>query len=372
MHGRNRRGRVLPGVSEPDGSSARGQPGSTRGRNGSDSERRRARRLGISASIAFVTVALLANLLLIPAHSIGPTRSDATAPSAPPPLLSGSGGTPSGGPPPERPLNDVPVLAAGANASFRRLAAGLPGTIELAIAPVGVGPTTVLGADVPAHGWSTMKVPVLVALLKARSEHGLQRLTAQQGVLAQAAITESSNESVLALFTDLEQMKGGLLGASRYVQGLFRSSGDTETVVTVAPPPPGAATTFGQTEWRPSQAVKFFRQLARGCLLSGSQTSYVLGLMEHIEPSESWGLGSADLGSIAFKGGWGPSPAGAYLVRQSAVIDPTLSSSVVVSVVAFPRSGSFSAGVDMLDRAGAWLRRELRLTARASSGCEVA
>ena len=56
----------------------------------------------------------------------------------------------------------------------------------------------------------------------------------------------------------------------------------------------------------PGEAVKFFRALALGCLLPASQTSYVLSLMENIEPGESWGLGSAGFSSVAFKGGWGP------------------------------------------------------------------
>jgi hypothetical protein len=58
-------------------------------------------------------------------------------------------------------------------------------------------------------------------------------------------------------------------------------------------------TTFGQTEWRPSQAVKFFRALGNGCLLSAGGSAYVLNLMENVEPSESWGLGSARLNDDA-------------------------------------------------------------------------
>jgi hypothetical protein len=251
-------------------------------------------------------------------------------------------------------------------ASFARLSGSLPGTIELAVTTLGAGGTSVLGRDLPAHGWSTTKVPVLVALLKARGRRGL---TASETELAHSAITESNNESILALFSDLERLKGGLDGASRYIQTLFRDSGDGETVVTTAPPPAGAATTFGQTEWRPSDAVKFFRALALGCLLPHEQTSYVLGLMEHIVASESWGLGSAGFGSVAFKGGWGPEPSGNYLVRQSGVIDVGSTSGVAVSIVAFPSSGSFSAGTEMLTQTADWLGHELRLVPRAPAGC---
>lgn len=259
----------------------------------------------------------------------------------------------------------APVLAPDASASFATLTAGLPGRVELAVTPLGAGRREVLGLDGAAHGWSTTKVPVLVALLRARGAAGL---TSQEHALAQSAITESNNESVLALFGDLEQLKGGLVGASQSMESLLRMSGDNETVVTTAPPPPGAVTTFGQTEWRPGEAVKFFRALALDCLLSPSRTNYVLGLMENIEPSESWGLGSAGFSSVAFKGGWGPESGGGYLVRQSGIIDPrSPSNGVAVAIVAF--APSFGAGTEMLTSTATWLRQHLRLSPRPSAGC---
>jgi hypothetical protein len=226
-----------------------------------------------------------------------------------------------------------------------------------------------LGDDAAAHGWSTTKVPVLVALLRARGARGLT--SAEQG-WAQLAITESDNQSVLDLFGDLESVQGGLTGASRYVQALFRESGDGQTVVATAPPPPGGVTTFGQTEWAPVEAVKFFRALGRGCLLPGPESSYVLNLMQHIIPSESWGLGSAGFGvPVAFKGGWGPEPSGSYLVRQSGIIDPDSRLGAAVSIVAYPPAGgdSFATGTQMLTSAAQWLHRELFLRSRAPVSC---
>jgi hypothetical protein len=260
-----------------------------------------------------------------------------------------------------------PVLTAGAHASFERLQASLPGRLEIALLPLGTGSSKVMGGDEAAHGWSTTKVPVLTALLKARHEE----LTSEERSWAQAAITESDNQSVLDLFGALEHIEGGLTAASIYMQELFRASGDEETVVATAPPPAGAVTTFGQTEWRPSNAVKFFSALARGCLLSGAGTDYVLGLMQRIEPSESWGLGSAGFASVAFKGGWGPEPTGAYLVRQAGIIDVGSSRAVAAALVAFPPAGagSFEAGTEMLSKAASWLRAHLNLVPRSSSRC---
>ena len=255
------------------------------------------------------------------------------------------------------------LFAHDATSSFQSLASSLPGRIELAAAPLGAGQSEVLGGDEAAHGWSTTKVPVLVSLLRARGSGGL---TSQEQAWAQSAITESNNESVLSLFGDLERLKGGLDGASAYMEGVLRMSGDSDTVVATAPPPAGAVTTFGQTEWAPGEAVKFFRALALGCLLRSNQTSFVLNLMEHIEPGESWGLGSAGFSSVAFKGGWGPEPSG-YLVRQSGIIDPGSSSGAVVAIVAF--APSFGAGTEMLTRTAAWLAHHLVLSPRASGGC---
>lgn len=257
----------------------------------------------------------------------------------------------------------TPVLAPDARASFAALTTGLPGRVELAVTPLGAGRREVLGYDEAAHGWSTTKVPVLVALLRARGAGGL---TSQEHAWAQSAITESNNESVLALFGDLKRLKGGLVGASQYMESLLRTSGDNETVVTTAAPPQSAVTTFGQTEWRPGEAVKFFRALALGCLLPQSETNYVLGLMENIEPSERWGLGSAGFGSVAFKGGWGPESSD-YLVRQSGIVDPGSSSGVAVAIVAF--APSFAAGTEMLTSTASWLRHHLRLSSRPRVGC---
>ncbi|HYB24793.1 MAG TPA: hypothetical protein VED41_13405 [Solirubrobacteraceae bacterium] len=261
----------------------------------------------------------------------------------------------------------APVLDGDASASFARLAAGLPGRVELTVAPLGAGSPETLGGGAPAHGWSTTKVPVLTALLKASEES----LTPEEQSLATAAITESNNEAILDLFHDLEQLEGGLISASSYIQELLRSSGDEETVIATAPPPPGAVTTFGQTEWKPSNAVKFFSALARGCLLSAPATHYVLNLMEHIEPSESWGLGSAGFASVAFKGGWGPEPDGAYLVRQSGIVEVGSSRAVAVGIVAFPPAGagSFETGTAMLTETATWLRLHLRLVTRGEAPC---
>jgi hypothetical protein len=327
------------------------------------------------AVVALIGSVALAVLLLTPStHHVTVIRIVVPAGRSTDPhhALTITAGTPAAAPvaPVGSPALGAALLRPGAAASFRQLSRSLPGRIELAVSPLGGGSTTVLGGDAPSHGWSTTKVPVLVSLLRARGNDGL---TPDELTWARAAITESDNQSVLDLFGDLEGLEGGLVGASAYIDSVLRLSGDAQTVIATASPPPGAVTTFGQTEWAPSEALKFFRALGRGCLLPAKQNRYVLGLMQHIVPSESWGLGSAGFGvPVAFKGGWGPEPTGSYLVRQSGIIDVGSTRGVAVAIVAFPSeggSGSFATGTAMLTRASQWLRQELRLSPHAVVGC---
>lgn len=222
-----------------------------------------------------------------------------------------------------------------------------------------------LGANPAMQGMSTTKILILSALLRDRG--GVGRFTATQRALAESAITESDNQSILDLFGALENDQGGLVGASAYATGLLRHAGDSSTTVTTAPPPPGYATTFGQTPWRPADEVKFFRSLALGCVLAPADTAYVLDLMREIEPSESWGLGSAGFPQVAFKGGWGPEPGGEYGVRQTGILGAGRSG-VVVAITADP-ANTFGVGTSVLTDVAQWLRREVRLTPRPEASC---
>lgn len=249
-------------------------------------------------------------------------------------------------------------LAPNAMASFEALQRELPGPIEVAVRPVGASKATTFGSDAPAHGWSTTKIPVIAALMTAL---GPQELSSEEQNEVHSAITESNNEAILSLFHALEDIKGGLVGASEAVEDELRASGDPYTVIATAPPPPGAVTTFGQTEWTPEATTLFFSALDAGCLLPPPRTRHILSLMQQIESSESWGLGSAGFAHVAFKGGWGPE-GDAYLVRQSGIIDPETPDAIAVAIIAHPPPGesSFSIGTEMLDKTATWLRSATR------------
>ncbi len=192
---------------------------------------------------------------------------------------------------------DDGLFRPGAAQSFAAFLASHPG-VSIAAEAVNGGASQTFGADDAAHGWSTTKVPVLVALLKARGASGL---TSAESVEAESAITVSDNTAVLALFSDLESLEGGFDGANAAIDALFTASGSSTQVATSTSLPPGAVTTFGQTLWSPSEAVKFYRSLAGGCLLPTESTSYVLGLMEHVTSSGELGAGQrwVRLGGLA-------------------------------------------------------------------------
>jgi hypothetical protein len=115
--------------------------------------------------------------------------------------------------------------------------------------------------------------------------------------------------------------------------------------------------------------VRFFRYLALGCLLPPSSTAYVLDLMRTIEPSERWGLGSADFPTVAFKGGWGPLESG-YGVRQTGIIGSG-PSAVVVALAADPAS-TFDTGTSVLTSVARWLHRHAVRDPRPLPSCAAA
>jgi hypothetical protein len=236
--------------------------------------------------------------------------------------------------------------------SFASLEAGMSGSIGLAVAPLGSAPIQTYGQLQVGHAWSSMKVPIIVTLMR---EGGL---SGEEEAWARSAVTASDNEAAAALFDQIENARGGLAGASQAVQETLALAGDTSTQVATAPPPPGAVSTWGQTEWSLSGSVAFYRALACGALVDSAQSGYVLGLMEEVISEQQWGLGQASFSSgssVAFKAGWGPeAETGGYLVRQAGVIR-TGNSGLVVTMMAEDSSGSFEAGVADVNQVASWV-----------------
>lgn len=286
-----------------------------------------------------------------PAHpetqvrAAGGTRTRA---KALPPALAGT----------NHPEHHEATPAAGGEAarqSFAALEGSIGGAIGLAVVPLGsegAAPTT-FGELQVGHGWSTMKVPILVTLMREGP------LSPEEEAWARSAITASDNEAAAALFQQIENTHGGLSGASLAVQETLAIGGDPITVVATAPPPPGAVSTWGQTEWSLGGAATFYGSVACGRVLEGTATEYVLGLMEEVIPEQQWGLGQASFpegAAVAFKAGWGPEASGGYLVRQTGVIRSTNGGTAVAMMV---EASSFEAGIQEIDQIADWVGEHL-------------
>jgi beta-lactamase class A len=246
--------------------------------------------------------------------------------------------------------------------AFAAFTGDLPDRLVIAVSPGEDEDPLVLGDDRPFHAWSTIKVPVVAAVLSAVPG---EVLTSRHHELAERAITESDNPAILELFDLLAQRAGGTAQAAAAIERLFRLGGDDRTEIALAAPPPGAITPFGQTGWSAADSAGFFSALGRGRLLNPIDTEYVLGLMQRIIPEQRWGLGSAELGRpVAFKAGWGPEPDGSCLVRQSGVVlgRDSPAAWAAISLVAEPPSGrnSFEVGVGMLTEAAGWIAGLIR------------
>lgn len=222
-------------------------------------------------------------------------------------------------------------------AEFAQLAARVDATMGLAVAAIGSNePATIYGDWQQGPAWSTSKVPLVIAAY--RQQH---HVTDQMN----AVITESDNAAAEALWQQL----GDPATAAGRVQQILQETGDPTTVESRKIRP--EFTAFGQTIWSLANQAQF---LAKA--FCDKQNDPIFALMGQIAPQQSWGIGA--IPGVQFKGGWGPSPAGKYLVRQLGVIN---SGRTAVAVAAEPASGSFDDGRRALDEATVWLTTHLTL-----------
>lgn len=204
----------------------------------------------------------------------------------------------------------------------------LSGKVGLALMPVGGDRVVALGDWTTGPAWSTMKVPLTLAALRANSGY--------TGAAANA-ITYSDNTAADTLWQSL----GGADTAAQTVQAVLREGGDATTKV------PSVRirsdySAFGQADWSLSDQLTFASRLP--CL---PESDAVTSLMGKISSGQRWGLGNLD--NAEFKGGWGPDTSGSYLVRQFGLI-PVEGGELAIAVAAQPNSGSFDDGTAMLTK----------------------
>jgi len=78
--------------------------------------------------------------------------------------------------------------------------------------------------------------------------------------------------------------------------------------------------------------------------------------MRQLADNQQWGL--AVRPGVAAEGGWGPSPEGAYLVRQIATIT-VRQGQIGVALSALPNDGKFESGKAHVEKLAEWFEQNL-------------
>ncbi len=209
-------------------------------------------------------------------------------------------------------------------------------------APIGVVVTAVGGQHDPVAlgdwhagpAWSTIKVPLVIAAMR---EHNPSQLTDAMS----SAITESDNEAAESIWESL----GDPATAAAKVEAVLRATGDLTTVQSKKIHPEFSA--FGQTDWSLIDQTGFI-----SVAFCDNQNAPIFDLMGHIASDQKWGLGVVS--DAKFKGGWGPSTAGRYLVRQIGVV-PTQRGVAAVAMAVEPAAASFDEASQDLTELARWL-----------------
>jgi hypothetical protein len=216
--------------------------------------------------------------------------------------------------------------------SFDELSQGLPATVGLAIAAPDGTSLVSLGTWSTGVAWSTVKVPLVIACLRAGV--GSHESVAQ-------TITQSDNAAAEELWSQL----GDPGAAVRQVQAILRDAGDATTTVESQRLRP-EYTAFGQTQWSLVRQAQFAARLP-----SIPDATPVVELMSNLCADHRWGLAAT---GFAAKGGWGPGIGDDYLVRQFAIV-PTDAVHFGVALAAEADDGVFETGIGVLNDLADWL-----------------
>jgi hypothetical protein len=221
-------------------------------------------------------------------------------------------------------------------ASFSEFSSTISGQVGVAIATD--NGVRSFGSWTVGPAWSTIKVPLAIAALRHSKE--------EASPLVPLVIQESDNPAAEKLWAQL----GTPEEAAQAVGAILSEGGDTATTVESERKRPDFSV-FGQTEWSVGDQATFMAALP--CLPSSEP---VLTDMKKLAGNQQWGL--ALRGDTSVKGGWGPSPEGAYLVRQVATIT-SAGGNIGVALSALPQDGSFDSGVAQVGKLAEWVGEHL-------------
>ncbi len=226
---------------------------------------------------------------------------------------------------------DAPAATGSGATGFDALASRLGGRVGVVYGPMN-GPAVQQGPWTTGVAWSTIKVPLAVAV---------HREMGRTSPSMSPAITASDNDAAARLWSAL----GTPDAAGSKVEAVLRSGGDGNTTVQRSVVRSGFSA-YGQTVWSLTDQQRFVRGLP---CIDGAPP--IVSLMGAVTSSQRWGLGRIGTNQ-RFKGGWGPTAGGGYLVRQFGIIDLP-SGPVAVAMAA--EAPSFNAGIASLDALATWV-----------------
>lgn len=289
---------------------------------------------GVPGALARVLTPVMAGVVLT--SCVFAQHHSAPAPVSPAPATSTRQSAGSAPPPQTAAPGSVPGGAATTlEAEFTKLESTLHATMGIVISAVGSNPTQLVFGDwPPGPAWSTSKVPLIIAALGEESPPTVTDAM-------RAAITKSDNEAAESIWEKL----GDPVTAEHKVEAVLRKYGDPTTVEWRKLRP--EFTAFGQTIWSLTNQARF-----TAAAVCDSSNEEIFKLMGQVEDEQSWGLGV--IPDTRFKGGWGPSKTGSYLVRQLGVLKSP-AGLTAVAVATQPASGSFNDGTNELTEVAKWL-----------------
>ncbi len=291
----------------------------------------------IAAIAALATVTLVGGVIVgghLSSHRTPPPATALSQDTAHGPIATAAP------PPPESDTMGAPASPGTALAAdFAQFEKGLHAVAGIAISAVGAGQVPItLGDWQSGPAWSTIKVPLTIAALRATDPPTVTDAMT-------LAITESDNAAAESIWEGL----GDPVTAAHDVEAVLRPTGDPTTIQSQRVRP--EYTAFGQTDWSLTNQLRFI-----SAAVCDSANARIFAMMGRVEPDQSWGIGT--IPGTRFKGGWGPSPAGAYLVRQMGVLG-TPNGMIAVAMAAQPDSGTFNDGTADLTEMANWLTGHL-------------
>lgn len=183
---------------------------------------------------------------------------------------------------------------------------------------------TVVGDNRALESYSTIKVPLAIAALRANPGNYDR---------ARAAVTYSDNASTTAMWNSLP---------AGTVDGVIRE-GNSRTAV----PTNGW---WGNTLWSTSEQAKFVANMP---CIAGSQR--VDAMMGQVIAEQRWGIGA--IPGTHFKSGWAERN-GRWHIRQMGRI-PTANGDAAVAVTAVPGNGSYADALAMTNELAAAIRAQV-------------